>query len=162
MRLHQMSARVACVTSDHFRLVGQSEPGRTLPDSRRPPPEISFPTATPTVDTAPAPTAVPAPTATPVPEPTADLGALISQTPPQIFIGTATIDGAPAPDGTVVTVLKDGVEVDSAVVTDGAYPVLQVPNPGAEVTFKLGDLVADQTATTYQGGADIVNLTASS
>lgn len=137
-----------------------TEPAPTA--TRRPPPAISFPTATPTIETAPIPTPEPAPTATPVPEPTPDLIALSGQTPPQIFIGTATIDGAPAPDGTVVTAFIDGVAVASAVVNGGAYPVLQIPNPGSEVTFKLGDLVADQTATTYQGGADIVNLTASS
>ena len=126
------------------------------------------PTATPT----PAPTPTPQPTATPLPEPTATATPVPAPTPtpveraqnrpPHIFIGTVTIDGAPAPDGTVVTAIVDGAEVGSAVVQNGEYANLQVGVPGETVTFRVGNLTANETATTEVGGADIVNLTASS
>jgi hypothetical protein len=81
--------------------------------------------------------------------------------PPHIFIGTASIDGAPAPDGTVVTALVNGAEVGSAVVQNGKYTNIQVGLSGQTVTFRVGSLNAKETATTEVGGADVVNLTAS-
>jgi hypothetical protein len=122
------------------------------------------PTATPT----PAPTPTPEPTTTPTPEPTATPAptpaptpAGQAQLPPHVFIGTVMIDGAPAPDGTVVTALVNGAEVGSAVVTNGEFTNLQVGVPGETVTFRVGDLTANETTTTEVGGATVVDLTAS-
>jgi hypothetical protein len=71
------------------------------------------------------------------------------------------INGAPAPDGTVVTALVHGTEVGSAVITNGEFTNLRVGMPGETVTFRIGDLEANETATTEVGGATIVDLTAS-
>jgi outer membrane biosynthesis protein TonB len=141
------------------------EPTPTATPEPTPTPE---PTATPT----PMPTPTPEPTATPTPEPTATVPPTIPPSPtpsgagqnlpPHIFIGSVTIDGAPAPDGTVVTALVNGAEVGSAVVTDGKFTNLQVGAAGQTVTFRVGEVTANETATTEVGGATVVDLTASS
>lgn len=43
--------------------------------------------------------------------------------PPHVFMGTATVDGEPASQGTVITAWVDGVEVPDAVATVEAAPV---------------------------------------
>ena len=40
---------------------------------------------------------------------------------PAVFGGTATLDGAPAPDGTPVSAVIDGTEVAATTVANGAY-----------------------------------------
>ncbi|MFQ6029702.1 MAG: hypothetical protein ACE5Q6_19665 [Dehalococcoidia bacterium] len=142
------------------------------------------PTTAPT-DTPVPPTATPEPTATPVPEPTAtpvpptpppptptaapavNTGGTGSPAfPPHIFIGKATISGAPAPVGTRIVALVNGVEVAAVEVTgiDGTYATIQIPQPqpaGAVVTFTIGGTAASQTFSALDiGGADIVNLNA--
>ena len=101
------------------------------------PTPTSAPTATPlpTPMLAPTDTATPRlvvgiarPTATPVPTPTPapDLDQLGQNRPPHIFMGTVMVGGLPAPDGTVIKALVDGVEVASVQVEDGKYPALVV------------------------------------
>ena len=70
------------------------------------------PTALPT----PGPTIITSPTATSPPVRRTDIG-------PHVFVGTATIDGQPATDGTAVTGWVDefGFSVGDGVVSTGIY-----------------------------------------
>ena len=130
------------------------------------------PTAVPTPT--PEPTATPIPTATPTPPPVVELDTPTPQPsptpqttvtqdsrPPHVFVGTATINGVPAPEGTVVVALIDGVEVaQSFVSSDGSFEALYVGNPGRTVTFRIGNVMARESFTIEVGEADIVTLTA--
>ena len=81
--------------------------------------------------------------------------------PPHVFLGSATIDGNPAPEGTEVAALINGVAVSTVEVNaSGRYGNLQVPTAGAAVTFTIGGLPAAETATSEAGGLGILNLTA--
>ncbi|MCH8987520.1 MAG: hypothetical protein IIA92_01770 [Chloroflexi bacterium] len=86
--------------------------------------------------------------------------------PPHVFVGTATLDGATAVDGTAVTAWVDGVQVTATNVVGGAYTLLvdqgDSSYAGKTVIFRVGSGTADQTATWMQGGGDELNLTATS
>jgi hypothetical protein len=45
---------------------------------------------------------------------------------PHAFLGSATVNGFPAADGTVVAALVDGQQMAATSVTGGSYPVLLV------------------------------------
>ena len=122
---------------------------------------------------APSPTAKPAATsvpkevqAVPAPAPTIDLAAARSSNqPPHIFVGTAKIDGIAAPQGTIVSVLIGDQTVEESKVyqDDGTFVTIKVNVLGHPVTFKISDFAASQAAiTTEKGGANVVNLEASS
>ena len=136
---------------------------------------IPTPTAEPTATPLPTPTLAPTATATPrlsagivphtptplpPPTPTPDLDQLSQNRPPHIFVGAVTIDGLPAPEGTVVRAWINGVEVASAQVEDGRYLPLAILIPGQTVTFMVGDLTAAETFFTEVGGVNVLNLTA--
>ena len=115
--------------------------------------------------------------------------------PPQIYVGTVSIGGTAAPDGTVVTawigtapdsiltvevkatddhggtaiahqeiqVVSRPVQVSEATVKDGGYALLvhlRVGHvfSGQVVSFRVGGVLAQQTAQWQQGGADEVNF----
>ena len=129
------------------------------------------PTPIPTPKPTPTPAPTPTPTLTPTPAPISTPAPLPPVNPnvlPHVFVGTATIDGVSAPDGTVVTAWIQGfvVPVEEGVVSGGNY-VLQVPQYGntsfigKTVTFKVGGLDAQQTTVWRFGEADVLNLTAS-
>ena len=84
---------------------------------------------------------------------------------PHVFVGTATLDGAAALEGTAITAWVDGTQVAATNIDGGTY-VLLVESatgfPGKTVIFRVGAATADQTATWDQGGGDEINLTASS
>ena len=81
--------------------------------------------------------------------------------PLHVFLGSAIINGNPAPEGTVVAALIDGVTVSTVEVdASGRYVNLQVSTAGAAVTFTIGGLPAAETATSERGGLGILNLTA--
>ena len=81
--------------------------------------------------------------------------------PPHVFVGSATIDGQPAPAGTVVAALVGGSEVASVIVdATGTYRNLQIPTAGVLVTFTIDGFPAAETATTQTGGATVLDLTA--
>ncbi len=79
------------------------------------------------------------------------------------FSGQAYIDGQPAPQGTVVSVLSDGTEIASVSTSvSGQYYNLQVPNSGVFVTFTVDGLPAAETATTQSGGTTNLDLNVTS
>ena len=136
---------------------------------------IPTPTAEPTATPVPTPTLAPTATATPrlsagivphtptplpPPTPVPDLDQLSQNRPPQILVGTVTVDGLPAPEGTIVRALVNGVEVASVQVEDGQYLPLAILIPGQTVTFMVGDLTAAETFLTEVGGVNVLNLTA--
>ena len=133
------------------------------------------PTAEPTATPPPTPTLAPTATATPrlsagivphtptplpPPTPVPDLGQLSQNRPPHIFVGAVTIDGLPAPDGTVIKAYVNGVEVASVRVEDGLYLPLAILIPEQTVTFMIGDLTAVESFLTEVGGVNVLNLTA--
>jgi hypothetical protein len=122
----------------------------------------------------PAPTAVP--TQVPTPEPVGPIcpaaevapGAASEDAevnvPPNIFIGTPTIDGQLVPDGTNVTACVGGEPVAFALVSEGQFFItVQQGAPGLdgkEVTFSIDGLDARETQVWSQGGAELIDLSA--
>jgi hypothetical protein len=86
--------------------------------------------------------------------------------PPHVFVGTAKIDGAAAPNGTTVTAWVDGAQVASTTVTGGNYVITvdqgDASFAGKKISFKVGANDAAESATWAQGGGDELNLTATS
>jgi outer membrane biosynthesis protein TonB len=123
------------------------------------------PTATPQLPTpTPLPTATPQPTATPVdipdPLPERDIREL-----PHVFVGGVTIDGAPAPDGTEVSVwLKQFASpLATGTSVDGNYSVLAsqfgiASFGGRRVIFKINGEDSGESAIWEKGGATILEV----
>src|ERR687893_793857 len=84
------------------------------------------------------------------------------QVPPHVFHGTVTVNGLGAPTGTEVTALAGGQPVATDTVDQNGEYTLLVPQSEGEITFRVGTLNAAETSNWEQGGANIVNLTASS
>ena len=85
---------------------------------------------------------------------------------PHAFLGLATVNGNSASDGTVVAAFVDGRQVVAESVSGGSYPVLMVePDAdsfvGKTVTFTIGGIPANETATWAQGEVTQLDLTAS-
>lgn len=122
---------------------------------------VPAPTPTPVPPT-PVPTPVPAATAAPTPTLPASDGApeRNDAVPPHIVVGTASIDGSPAPSGTPVTAHAGDLEVASATVDDDTGKFyFQIPYPGAEVTFKVNGVTAlNAVVNTEIGGSTVLNL----
>ena len=145
----------------------QPTPTTVVPTATAVPTPTAAPTATPPPTPTVGPTATATPslsmgivTPTPPPTPVPNLDQLGQDRPPQILVGTVTIDGSPAPEGTLVRALVNGVEVDSVLVEDGKYPRLTILIPGQTVTFLIGDWTAAETFLTKMGGVNVLNLTA--
>ncbi len=84
---------------------------------------------------------------------------------PHVFLGTATLDGATAVDGTAVTAWVDGQQVAATNVAGGSYQLIiggAAGFAGETVVFRVGSANAAETADWIMGGADVLNLTASS
>ena len=84
---------------------------------------------------------------------------------PHGFLGSATVNGSPAANGTVVAALVDGQQMAAKSVTGGTYPVLLVEPSGESfdgktVTFTIGGIAAAQTYIWQQGEVTELNLTA--
>ncbi len=158
------------------------EPTATpVPEPTTEPAAVPVPTATPTP--------VPPPLAVPTRRPTARPPVIIStdaeplpalpvdclsefqptppvtsgQTLPHVFAGTASVDGALAPDGIVVTARIDGLLAAIAVLKDGNYtlavePPLGVSYFGKKVIFSVGECQASPTATWQTARVDRVDL----
>ena len=120
------------------------------------------PTPSPTPTTEPAPTHTPQPTLTSAP---IDLPAKDAKTIPNVFVGSVTVDGQAAVDGTKVSawVLDYSSPVGETIVAGGRY-VMNVSQygtvsfDGKTITFKIEDVETDQTSTWETGGATIVDL----
>jgi hypothetical protein len=84
--------------------------------------------------------------------------------PPHVFVGTATIDGARAPDGATVTAWIDGRQAASTTVSGGSYTILvdqgDASFAGKRVSFQVGGNDAAQSTTWSIGGGDELNLAA--
>ena len=155
-----------------------------VPAVTRVPTPTSLPSATPF----PTPTAIPSliptpsvlPTLTPYPTPTpvptaTPLATRLPSPPdrrtdvtPHVFAGTASVNGAPASEGTVITayVISFQDPVGEGVVSGGIYNlfVFQYGSgsfTGKTITFKVGQFTANETAVWQSFGADEVNLNAS-
>jgi hypothetical protein len=91
----------------------------------------------------------------------------IFRTPPRpaVFGGSATLNGSPAPNGTIVTALIDGAVAATAHTDREGYrfAIAQPPGrsyEGKTIRFRIGGFIANQVATWTNGGGDILNLTA--
>ena len=102
----------------------------------------TVPTPVATLVPTPIPTTVPTtvPTPTPVPRPKLPLPAVVNEHPPHVFVGTVTIGGELAPEGTEVTawVLEYSDPVGSSTIPavagqPGSYTLL-VPQHGSDFT----------------------------
>lgn len=90
--------------------------------------------------------------------------------PPSRFVGTVTLNGATAPDGTVVTAQVNGNACGSGNVSGGNYKVdvpaadpaatVQCGKDGDTVTFFVNGAQAAQTGTWHNYALGQVNLTA--
>ena len=87
---------------------------------------------------------------------------------PHVFAGTASVNGAPASEGTVITayVISFQDPVGEGVVSGGIYNLLVFQYgsgsfTGKTITFKVGQFTANETAVWQSFGADEVNLNAS-
>jgi hypothetical protein len=116
------------------------------------------PTETPLTPTL----AVPAPVGVPVP-------AADGPVFPHLFVGTAKLNGLPAPDGTVVTAWVDGLSepLAESVISSSEFAILvhqygTGPLEGETVVFKLDGAVADNSGTWTSGGSDVLDLDAGS
>ena len=103
--------------------------------------------------------------ATPTPIPTRVICAT-QPPPPNVFIGTATLNGQPAASGTMIAALVDGQEVAAAAATAGGSYQLRVqqcntPLAGKTISFTIGGVDTGQTAVWKQGQIVALNLTAS-
>ena len=92
------------------------------------------------------------------------LPAVIIQAMPHIFVGTATIGGQPAPDGTEVSVWVSDYDapVGTETVSGGKYSlkVLKYGDAfaGKTLKFKIADKDTGATASWESGGATVLNL----
>lgn len=159
-----------CGEEDRYKEERKPEP--SINRTQAPPPQTSTPApaVAPTNTPALAPTVAPA--ATPVialtATPTATSApAASAPTPPHVFTGTATRNGAAVPNGTPVTAWIDNVQVPGAsvLVIDDRYTLLLgqpggVAYAGKTVRFKVGNSDATQSQPWEQGGATVLNLTA--
>ncbi len=89
----------------------------------------------------------------------------LAQAPPLArFAGTAMVDDAAAPDGTMVSAMIGDVVV-SDTVSDGKY-LLQIVQPpgqdftGAVIMFMIGDMMAGESPTWAAGLSEPLDLTA--
>jgi len=126
------------------------------------------PTPVPTVTPTPTPTSIPVPTATPLATRLPSPPDRRTDVTPHVFAGTASVNGAPASEGTVITayVISFQDPVGEGVVSGGIYNlfVFQYGSgsfTGKTITFKVGQFTANETAVWQSFGADEVNLNAS-
>jgi len=73
---------------------------------------------------------------------------------PHEFTGTVSVDGDPADEGTPVQAFVDDVEDYSTAVDDQSRYTLLVSGPGTTVTFRVGGVLANETAVWESGRID--------
>ena len=116
---------------------------------------------TPTSTDAPA-TAASLPSSLGVPFPVADQSVL-----PHVFVGTAKLNGVPAPDGTVVSAWVEGLSepLAESVIASNEFSILvnqygSGSLEGETVVFKVDGWIADIEGIWTSGGADVLDLDA--
>ena len=89
------------------------------------------------------------------------------QAPPHVFVGSATIDRNPVPDGTVIIAVVEGRVISKGVIEGGSY-TLVVEQPQGEsfagriVQFVIGNQKAAESQPWEPGGSHELNLHAGS
>ena len=138
------------------------------PTATPPPAPAPTPTPAPTPAPAPAPTATPVPTATTLPTatpipPLAPLPERDNSEIPHVFVGSVTINGAPAPNGTEVTVWLEefNAPLGAGTSSGGDYSVLANQHgarsfEGRTLIFKVNGQDSGETAIWEKGGATIL------
>ena len=100
----------------------------------------------------------------PIPVGPVALPAVIINAIPHVFVGTATIGGQPAPDGTEVSVWVSDYDapVGTETVSGGNYSVTVLKYgdafAGKTLIFKIADKDTGTTASWERGEATILNL----
>jgi hypothetical protein len=79
---------------------------------------------------------------------------------PHIFSGTVTVGGRPAAEGTLVEAFLDDIKQRETTVNHQGRYSLHVEGPGTTVTFYVGGVLANETATWETGKIEELNLTA--
>ena len=135
---------------------------RPEPTATRIPEPTATPPPAPTATPVPAPTATPVPTATPIPPP-APLPERDNRELPHVFVGSVTINGAPAPNGTEVTVWLEefNAPLGAGTSSGGTYSVLANQHgarsfEGRTLIFKVNGQDSGETAIWERGGATIL------
>lgn len=79
---------------------------------------------------------------------------------PHAFYGTVTVEGTLAAEGTAVQAYVDGeLAAETTVDAQGEYDLSVPGTDGAEVTFRVAGVLADQTSTWVFGAITELNLT---
>jgi len=73
---------------------------------------------------------------------------------PHEFAGSVFVDGVPAPEGTLVEAFVDGEEDASTNADEDSRYMLLVRGPGTTVTFRVGGVPANESATWESGKID--------
>lgn len=87
-----------------------------------------------------------------------------AQTPPHVFVGEATLDGAPVADGTVIQGVINGrlLTGADATVQNGKFTLFAAQPDGGStaLNFAVGGFVAEQSYPWQVGGATVLQLDA--
>ena len=162
----------ACISQVDRNDPATPTPAPTPTATPRPTPT---PTPTPTPRPTPTPTPVPtpiptaSPTATPIPTPTptpapVPLPAQDHTALPHVFVGSVTIDGEAAPDGTEVTAwVPEYGPIGAGTTSGGTYSVLvnQYGSPsfsGRTIIFKVNGQETGETGVWQSGGATFLAI----
>jgi hypothetical protein len=90
--------------------------------------------------------------------------AFAQRLPPQVILGTVTLDGAVAADGAAVTAFIDDAQVAATTASGGKYKLIvdqeDASFAGKTVSFKVSGANSAQTITWIQGGGEELNLVA--
>ncbi|MXZ92486.1 MAG: collagen-like protein [Chloroflexi bacterium] len=83
--------------------------------------------------------------------------------PPAFIFGTATADGIPVPEGTMVVAMAGDMKLDSAMTMQGGKFQLELMQPPAGanmVSFMVGDRMSEYMYDWMSGGREILMLEA--
>ena len=83
--------------------------------------------------------------------------------PPAFIFGTATIDGIPVPEGTMVVAMAGETRLDSTMAMVGGKFQLELPQPPAGenmVPFTVGDRTCSWQYEWMSGGREMIELNA--
>lgn len=79
---------------------------------------------------------------------------------PHFFAGTVTVRGKPANEGTLVEAFLDDIKKRETTVDEHGRYALLVEGPGITVTFRVGGVMANETAIWESGKIEELSLTA--